>query len=625
MKRNLILAMLLVFGLHSFAQSIPNDNIHIIPEPVSVKTTTGSFTLDAKTKLLYNTEAAKKIANLLHQQLQTSTGWNLKLQHRESSKRNSIFLHTKAVYDSVLGEAGYTLKVAPHHITIAANTAQGLFYGLQSLKQLFPPQIEAQQAVADVNWTAPCVEITDYPKFKWRGLMLDVSRHFFTVDEVKQYIDQMAKYKYNIFHWHLTDDQGWRIEIKGLPKLTEVGAWRIESYFPFQEEVKPKPEQEQSYGGFYTQEEIKKVIAYAQKRFITIIPEIDVPGHSLALVAAYPNLSCTKEHYPIYPGDAPDTVANVLCVANDSTWLILDKIFTQVADLFPSEYIHVGGDEANRSFWSKHDKDIALMKKEGLEKPAELQSYFEKKLEKMILSKGKKLIGWDEIVEGGLAPEAAVMSWRGMKGGIHAAKMGHHVVMAPWGKTYLSQMQGDPLIEPLGPPRTNTLKEIYTETQIVPKDINPELILGGEACLWTEHVSSFRHAEYMTWPRALALAEVFWGNRTDWEDFVKRTEANLAYLNAAQVNYAPSMYDPVIEAVKDGEVLKVKLSTRISGLDIYYTFDQSIPDQFYPEYTGAPVAVPYGASQLRVVTYRNGKQIGREIICPIKTLEKRAK
>ncbi|HLR38233.1 MAG TPA: beta-N-acetylhexosaminidase, partial [Chitinophagaceae bacterium] len=570
MKRSLVLAVFICWGLNAFGQAAQNEKIHIIPEPVSVDIDTGYFSLNSETKILYDAASAESIAQMFQNQVKKSSGFDLDIKRRGSGRKNSISLQTNFVYDSTLGDEGYILDVTPDKIVISANDAHGLFYGVQSLKQLFPPQIESDTVWHHQKWMAKCVHIMDYAQFQWRGLMLDVSRHFFTVDEVKKYIDEMAKYKYNVFHWHLTDDQGWRMEIKGLPKLTEVGAWRIPSYFPFQQETKPKPGQDKSYGGYYTQEEVKEVIAYAKKRFVTIVPEIDVPGHSLALISAYPNLSCTQEQYPIYPGDAPDSVANVLCVANDYTWKILDTIFTQVAELFPSEYIHVGGDEANRSFWSKHAKDIALMEKEGIENPAELQSYFEKKLEKIVLSKGKKLIGWDEIVEGGLAPEAAVMSWRGMEGGIHAAEMGHHVVMAPWGKTYLSQIQGDPLIEPKGPPRSNTLKEIYTGTHIVPDGVNSDMIMGGEACLWTEYVSSFRHAQYMTWPRAFALSEVFWGNRTSWKDFVRRTEANLKYLAAAEVKYAPSMYDPVIDAEKKNGKLMVVLDTKIPHLDIYY-------------------------------------------------------
>ncbi len=273
--------------------------------------------------------------------------------------------------------------------------------------------------------------------------MLDVSRHFFSKEFVKKYIDEMAKYKFNIFHWHLTDDNGWRIEIKGLPELTEIGAWRVPRTGLWHQFEPPQPGEKATYGGYYTQDDIREIVKYAQERFVTIIPEIDVPAHSLALIASYPNLSCTQLKYPVNPGSPfYKKEDNVLCVANDSTWLILDKIFTQIANLFPGKYIHIGGDEAYKGFWEQCPKDQALMKQEGLDSVDELQSFFVKKLEKLIISKGKKMIGWDEILEGGLAPEATVMSWRGMKGGIEAARMGHEVIMTPDTRNLFKQKAG---------------------------------------------------------------------------------------------------------------------------------------------------------------------------------------
>ncbi len=617
------LLVLLCFSITVWAQS--EKGIHIIPQPVSVDIQIGHFTLNQDTRILYDKPSAEGVADLIQSELATSTGFKLKIKQQKKTAPNSICLQSNYIYDSTLGKAGYLLDVNPEKVLISANNPKGFFYAFQSLKQLFPPQIENDSVAHHVHWIAQSVSIMDYPQFKWRGLMLDVSRHFFTVDEVKKYIDEMAKYKYNIFHWHLTDDQGWRIEIKGLPKLTEVGAWRIPSFYTFQKEVRPEPGEKTSYGGYYTQAEIKDIIAYAKDRFVTIVPEIDVPGHSLAMISAYPNLSCTKKQYPIYPGDAPDSIDNALCVANDSTWTILDKVFTQVAALFPSKYIHVGGDEANRSFWANDPKDKALMKKRGLKSPEELQSYFEKKLEKLVKSKGKKIIGWDEILQGGLAPDAAVMSWHGLSGGKKAAKMGHPVIMTPWGKTYLSQLQGDPLIEPEGPPRYNRLNEIYKKTKLLPKEIDSQNILGGEGCLWTEYVPNYRHAEYMTWPRALALSEVFWGSRTSWEDFVRRVEANLPYLREAQVKYASSMFEPIISAVKVNDSLKVVLQSAIPGVNLYYRFDGTDPDKYSPIYKGKPLSIPNGASQIRVVSYKEEKQVGRQINCPMDVLKRRVK
>lgn len=624
MKRIFVVLNVLFFCYSVSGQSPSSKNtIRIIPEPVSVQALPGFFELNAKTVIdCEKSSSLRNVADLFIDQLKKSTGFNLRIDNNISGKRNNqIHLKLNSEYDSLLGDEGYRLSISAKQVDVAANQPAGIFYGLQTFKQLLPANVESDIVIKDVHWATPCTNIIDYPKFHWRGMMLDVSRQFFTKKEVENYINQLAKYKYNIFHWHLTDDQGWRIEIKGLPELTEVGAWRVPRSGSWRVQGEIKKNEKPTYGGFYTQQEIREVIDYAKKRFINILPEIDVPGHSLALIASYPNLSCTQIPYPVYPKNVPDSIDNDLCVANDSTWMILDKIFTQIAQLFPFEYIHVGGDEAGRKFWIKHDLDRELMEKAGLKTPEELQSYFEKRLERIIISKGKKMMGWDEILEGGLAPEAAVMSWRGIDGGIKASQMSHQVIMNVYGKTYFSQLQGDPLIEPEGPAMTR-LKTTYS-TEILPPGIDPKWVLGGEASLWTEFIPNFRHLEYMTWPRALAAAEVFWGTKTNWDDFVGRVEANLPRLNAAKVKYAPSMFDPVISAVKKNDSLKVVLDTEIPGLDIYYTFDGTDPDSFYPEYNGYPLSIPAEASEIRVVTYKNGKQIGRQINCPVSALKKR--
>jgi len=465
--------------------------------------------------------------------------------------------------------------------------------------------------------------ITDYPRFGYRGMMLDVSRHFFSKEFIKKYIDEMAKYKFNVFHWHLTDDQGWRVEIKGLPELTDIGAWRVARTGQWGTFEEPQPDEKATDGGYYTQDDIREIVKYAKQRFIDILPEIDVPAHSLALIASYPNLSCTQQKYPVSSQYTPKGTDDVLCVANDSTWLILDKIFSQVAQLFPYEYIHTGGDEANRNFWTKDPKDMALMQKEGITTPAELQSYFEKKLEKLILSKGKKMIGWDEIVEGGLAPEAVVMSWRGMKGGIEAAKQGHEVIMTPILETYLSRKQGDASVEPFGPGllRMSTCYRF----EPVPDGVDPKLILGGQASTWTEKIPNYRHLEYMTWPRAMAISEVLWSPKSsrNWNDFALRVEQRFAYLDADYIKYSRSMYDPVISAIKGkDDSMKIELTTEMPGLTIYYTFDGTDPDNFYPKYSGEPLDIPNGASEIRVVAYRNGKMVSRQINKLLSDLEK---
>lgn len=626
MKNKILLIVTLFFYLHSHAQVASDSNkIHIIPQPVFVSLQSGAFILNTQTRVLADGAVSSEISHLLTQMLNETFRFHFVSRVSASASNNSIILRINKKSDATLGGEGYKLNVSAKGITIAANKPQGLFYGIRTLMQLLP----AGNGIAHAKNTIfkiPAIAITDYPRFGYRGMMLDVSRHFFSKDLIKKYIDEMAKYKFNVFHWHLTDDQGWRIEIKGLPKLTEVGAYRVPRTGKWGTFSFAEPGEKATDGGYYTQEDIREIIRYAKDRFIDILPEIDVPGHSLALIASYPNLSCTKEQYAVSPQYTPGSIDDVLCVANDSTWMILDKIFTQVADLFPYPYIHTGGDEANRKFWMKDPKDVALMEKEGLKTPAELQSYFERKLEKMIISKGKKMIGWDEIVEGGLAPEATVMSWRGMKGGIEAAKMGHHVIMTPILETYLSRKQGDPSVEPFGP----GILRISTCYQFepVPEGVDPKFILGGQASTWTEKIPNYRHLEYMTWPRAMAIAEVLWSPKSsrNWNDFAHRVEKHFEYLDEDSVKYSRSMYDPVISAVKGtDDSMKIKLTTEMPGLTIYYTFEGTDPDHFYPEYKGVPLDIPKGASEIRVISYRHDRPVSRQINCLLKDVKKNGK
>jgi hexosaminidase len=442
----------------------------------------------------------------------------------------------------------------------------------------------------------------------------------------------MVRYKYNLLHLHLTDDQGWRIEIKSLPKLTEVGAWRVDKTGTFGTFIQPAENEPRTYGGFYTQNDIKELVQYAADRFVNILPEVDVPGHSMAAVAAYPELSCTPGTYRVSSGEKfmqwTDTgfyalIDNTLCPANDKVYDVLDKVFTEVAQLFPFEYIHMGGDECAKNFWEKSDAIKQLMQREGLKDLHEVQSYFVKKVEKIIESKGKKLIGWDEILEGGLAPNAAVMSWRGSKGGAEAAKMQHDVVMSPNTNTYIDLMQGDAAIEP---PvyKTVRLKASY-QFEPVPEGADPKYIKGGQANLWTEQIYNMRHVQYMTWPRAFAVAECVWSpkEKKNWNDFIRRVEDHFDRFNVAEIKYAPSMYDPIFNVSKDGEQLKLEMSTEVEGLDIYYSFDNSFPDRFYPRYT-QPVKLPVDVQNVRVITYRGKEPIGRMITITVADLKKRA-
>lgn len=605
----------------------------IIPQPVSfISLKMAPFQLTAATTVGGNTSEAKAIAKVLADKISAATGYNFTIRDI-----GNIQLNINKQPNAEIGDEGYTIESDVKTVKINANKKAGLFYGVQSLLQLMPKEIESKTPVK-AQWTIPSVRVTDYPRFAWRGLMLDVSRHFFSKADVKRYIDDMVRYKYNTFHWHLTDDEGWRIEIKSFPKLTQVGACRAPRTGKWGLHEAPKDGEAATDCGFYTQEDIKEIVAYAAERHVTIVPEIDVPGHSMAAIAAYPELSCTKDpktkvgvghKFAEWYGDGKFKMLteNALNPSDEKVYEFLDKVFTEVAALFPNPYIHTGGDECYHGYWEADAGCQALMKKEGLKNTHELQSYFVKRVEKIVKSKGKKLIGWDEILEGGLAPEASVMSWRGTKGGIEAAKMGHSVVMTPNDYVYIDLIQGDPLVEPDAMAyKTVRLKKTY-EYDFMPEGIEPKYILGGQASLWSEKAPNLRHAEYLTYPRAWAVADLLWSPKgsKNWNGFVSRMEKQFDRADIAEINYARSAYDAIAEPTqKDGKLI-TGFSTEVNNLDIYYTLDETTPDKFSAKYT-QPFEVPNGTSvTLKVVTYRDGKLIGRVIAFPREELVKRAK
>ncbi len=519
-----------------------------------------------------------------------------------------------------LNNEGYDLRISPKNLSLKATQMAGIFYGLQTLRQLLPVSFSAS------SYAVPALHIQDQPRFGWRGLMLDVSRHFFDKAFVKKYIDQMARYKFNVFHWHLTDDQGWRIEIKSLPKLTEVGAWRVPRTGRWWDIANPEPGETPSYGGFYTQEDIKEIVAYARERHITVVPEIDMPGHIMSAIAAYPHLTCEPAPSEVPPnGKFYKVKDNTLNPCNESTYTFIDQVFTEVAQLFPGPYIHVGGDEAYRGFWEKCESCRQTMQTHQLKNVEELQSYFIKRVEKIVQSKGKKLIGWDEILEGGLAPDATVMSWHGLRGGIEAAKQNHPVIMTPFQFCYLDLYQGDPSAEPASYGNAK-LSTTYT-LEPVPDSVDAKLVLGGQGNLWTENVPHARHVEYMTWPRAFAIAEVVWSpkKKRDFPEFLTRVESHFKRLDQQEVNYARSIYNPFVSVRKHPSgSLEIVLEHEMPGTQLYYTVDNTIPDSYAPVYT-QPFLLPKGTDRVKVLAYRNGKPLGRLIEVPLTDLEKRAK
>ena len=617
-------ALLLLFGCAvSCTQpenSISNESIGIIPLPSTYELKPGTFYITGQSSIGIDKSDPEMtaLANYFNEEISDATGFSLPVN-------NSGTIIFQLGEHKELGEEGYQLSISADQLILSAYKHHGIFNGIQSVLQLLPPEIKSKTVQADATWSINCIEVTDKPQFAWRGLMLDVSRHFFTKQEVKKFIDQMAEYKYNVFHWHLTDDQGWRLEVKSLPRLTAIGAWRAPRVGNWWEREPQLPTDSLSYGGYYTTEDIREIVEYAQQRYVTIVPEIDIPGHSMAALSAYPEISCTGGPFHVNVGNTFYTeIENSLCAGNEQTFEVLDSVFAEVARLFPSPYIHIGGDECYKGFWEKCPKCKMRMQKEHLKNLEELQSYFVKRVAAMVQKRGKQVIGWDEILEGGLAPEAIVMSWRGMKGGIEAAKQGHSVIMTPTDHCYLDFYQGDPTVEP------NTysmlrLQDCY-KYQLIPDSVDASLIMGGQGNLWTESVPHYRQVEYMIWPRALAISETLWTDARlrNWKFFVNRVEQQFERFDRSGVNYARSIYDPIIYPHWDKErQLKIAMKTEIEGLSLFYTFDNTIPDIYSNMYTD-PLSIPQNASMLRVAAYKGQEQAGRLIDITIDALKKRA-
>ena len=635
MNKQILFLLFFLISFNSTSQ-VPTNTISIIPQPVHILKGTGHFTFP-KEVLIHAPDSPElvKTISILSERLSLPTGNHVTFA--TSSNGATIKLLLNDSDDSLLGKEGYTLSVTHTGIKIKANKPAGLFYGVQTLLQLLPSQIESKVLIKNINWVVPIVEIQDFPKLGWRGLMFDVARHFFTKDEVKQYIDAMSKYKYNVLHLHLTDDEGWRIEIKGYPKLTEIGAWNVKREGEFGDFIPPLANEPRNYGGFYTQEDIKELVRYAKDRFIEIMPEVDVPGHSLAAIASYPELSCTPDavNYKVrsgekimdWSGGAPPKALldNTLCPANELAYSFMDSVISQLATLFPFEYIHLGGDEAPINFWQKNEQIKALMAREGIKNSTEVQGYFTRRVEKIVESKGKKMMAWDEVLEGGVSPTTAVMSWRGMKYGIEAALNKHEVVMSPTTYAYLDYMQSDVISEPRVYASLR-LNKSY-EFEPVPEGVDPQYIKGGQANLWTEQVYTIRQAEYMTWPRAFAIAESVWSpkDKKNWPEFFSRVEEHFKRLDFSETKYSPAVYDPIFKVGKTSDnKLTIDLSLEVEGLDIYYSFDNSFPDRFYPKYMGTLTA-PIDAKQLKLITYKDKVPVGRMLTMPIADLKRRAR
>ena len=574
MKTHLYLKILIIILLTGCRPEI--DEIirpSIIPKPLAQKIGNGSFIFNNDVAIVSEPKLLE-VSNYFT--LYLKENYNFELSNNNSSKKITF-----KIDDSINNDEGYELDVSKNDITIKSKYAKGAFYAVQSLLQLFPLPSSAN------TFKIACINIKDEPQFKYRGMHLDVGRHFFSVDFIKKYIDLMARLKMNTFHWHLTEDQGWRIEIKKYPKLQEIAAFRNETLIghyndqPHQFNGKP-------YGGFYTQEQIKEVVAYAKTRQVTIIPEIEMPGHSQAAIAAYPELGCTGKQVEV--ATKWGVFDEVYC-PKESTFKFLEDVIDEVLTLFPGKYIHIGGDEAPKTNWKNCTHCQKLIKKEGLKDEHGLQSYFIARMEKYINTKGKQIIGWDEILEGGLAPNATVMSWRGTSGAVQAAKEGHDVILTPGSHCYFDHYQSENENEPLAIGGFLPLEKVYHFNPIPEglSDKEATYVLGAQGNVWTEYMQTEKQVEYMAYPRAVALSEVLWSSskHKNYSDFINRLEQYQKRLDLLEVNYANHIYSVKGKLSHLNDRVTYELNTTSSSYPIYYSTDNSFPSKLY----STPIAV----------------------------------
>lgn len=597
-------ALCLFASCESPTKQMPyNQGINVIPKPLSLVQNEGSFKVTKSTKFYASTPEAKTIATFFASKIESSTGYDLAISEEEVSS-NAIAL----LIDNSLevNDEGYTLDATDKLVSIKAKTAKGLFYGMQTLMQLLPAEIESTTVVNGIAWTLPCVTIKDEPRFAYRGIMLDPCRHFIPVENIKKQLDVLALFKINQFHWHLTEDQGWRIEIKKYPKLTEIGSKRVDG-------------EGTEYSGFYTQEQIKEVVAYASERFINVIPEIELPGHALAAISAYPELSCKGDS--LSPRIIWGVEEDVYCAGKEETFKFLEDVIAEVVPLFPGEYFHIGGDECPKVRWEKCPLCQKRMRENKLKNEHELQSYFVQRIEKVLASHGKKMIGWDEILEGGLAPSATVMSWRGEDGGIAAASMDHDVIMTPGSNgMYLDHYQGDSKIEPVAIGGYTLLEKTYSYNPVPDTLVGlgkSNFVKGVQGNIWSEYMYTTDLMEYRIYPRILAVAEIGWTplEGKDYKDFERRIDNALVRLDSHGINYhIPQPEQPGgsinFVAFTDKATLEFKTTRPVK---VVYTTDGSEPTA-----TSAVYSTPLEFNESATLKIRSVLPSGK--MSPVRTI-----
>ncbi|QHV96522.1 family 20 glycosylhydrolase [Spirosoma endbachense] len=596
MRVSLTIVIILLNAGNLLAQS------GLIPEPVSYSLKSGEFLLTKTVGISAGPGVSLETVAITQAQIRACTGLTLVAK----KTKQGIDLRIDSL--QVTQPEGYTLQIRPQGISLTGHDQAGLFYGLQSLTQLI-----AQSKSADL---AAC-DISDYPRFSYRGMHLDVSRHLFPIAFIKKYIDLLALYKFNTFHWHLTDDQGWRIEIKRYPELQQKAAYRTETLIGHKKEL-PHRFDGKRYGGYYTQAEIKDIVRYATQRHVTVIPEIEMPGHAMAALSAYPQFGCLKPSgQPGGPYQAATfwgVFDEVFCAGNDSTFTFLENVLDEVVSLFPSTYIHIGGDECPKTRWKTCSKCQARIHKEHLKDEDELQSYFIRRIEQHLTKKGRQVIGWDEILEGGLSPGATVMSWRGIEGGIEAIRQKHNAIMTPESHVYFDYYQSLYPEEPLAAAGYTPLSKVYGY-EPVPADLRAEeavYLKGVQGTAWSEYLTSPDQAEYMIFPRAIAVAEIGWSQRQhrNYSDFLRRLRQQVPMLKRLNVHYA-NCFDELTDTVTvdPNGAVQLTLSTTLPGSTTRYTTNGSAPAPTSPAYT-QPLSIKQ-TSDVKAAVFQGSRQVGR--------------
>lgn len=613
LMKKLILLLLATISLgYGYAQTPTNLSVDIIPKPSELTSKPGYFGLNENTLLVID-KSFKSNKDYIISEIKKSTSLTIKSKKSDLTTNKLIILKS----DKQMGDDDYNLKIDADNIIIEASKQGGVINALTSLNQLI---LVNNTRIGSRVIYVPAVEIKDSPVFAWRGFMIDVSRHFFNMEQVREIVDQMAFLKLNILHLHLSDDQGYRMESKKFPKLNTIGSWRVDHNCTSEEKNAfwAKPVQEKgdhaNYGGYYTQKELKELVKYAKQRNIEILPEIDVPGHSQAIIAAYPEATCfsDREYYVATGGVRGN---NTVCPTQDFSYELIEGIIEELTEVFPFEYIHIGGDECDKGLWSKHKKCQDFIKENNMKDEGELQSYFIRRVEELVNAKGKKMIGWDEILEGGIAPNATVMSWRGEQGGIAAIKMGHDVVMSPNSYNYLDLKQGQSIFEPnLG--YSKVLLSTTYNSSVIPTELTEEEakhILGNQANQWGESLSDFSKYNYMTYPRLFAVAENCWTSEKDqqWDGFIKRLRSMLTIFDKDGIRYAKSVFNPWLHHKGDSDKIKIWFTSELTSPEIRYTTDGETPLATSTMFTDTIVLDK--TTVIKSAIFENGKRLGNVI------------